>query len=69
MMCDWLAGCISETLPQACLEGAEGSAEMKQTAAPSEKVGMEAEEEEKIDADAGKGRGAVVLSLPRHSVF
>lgn len=48
MMCDWLAGCISETLPQACLEGAEDSAEMKQTAAPSEKVGMEAEEEEKI---------------------
>ena len=46
MTYDWLAGCISETLHQACLEGAEGSAEMKQTTAPSEKVGMEAEEEE-----------------------
>ena len=43
---DWLAGCISEALHQFCMEGAEGSAEMKQTAASSEEVGMEAEEEE-----------------------
>ena len=42
---DWLAGCISEALHQVCLEGAECGAEMKQTAASSEAVGMEADEE------------------------
>ena len=41
----WLAGCISEALHQVCLEGAEGSEEMKQTAASSEEAGMEGEEE------------------------